>query len=222
MKNYYWDSFKTMFFEGLTYITSSSFGPLVLLKSSGSILYGAYDVLNVALSKVPDNAEESNLRLSLIFSFVGIGCILGVTVGEYFIDVKKAESIQLMCILSIGIISISSAGMGMFSSFESTCFFSLLRASGSATLYIYSSLIIQMFTDEQLLGRVTSIEYALVTLFESASALYAGIVFDVFQFSAQESCWGLFLLGSVIFCVWYYFNLNGGGLANDSVHTITV
>lgn len=139
-----WETLKTMIYDGLKYIKTSSFGLIVFMKASGAIIWGAFDVLNVAFSKLEGNVHDSNERLGLLFACTGFGCAIGPLMVDYFTDVKKPESLQIACIASIGLMAFSAMGLGYSTSFYGISFFSVTRAMGSSILWIYSSLILQV------------------------------------------------------------------------------
>jgi len=138
------NNFLSMWADGINYIRSSAFGPIVFIKTSGAIIWGAFDVLNVAFSEIPGDTQESSERLGIIFSYVGVGCIVGPLFCDNCLDLKKPESLQLLCIASLGIVTISCFGLSYFTSFFSICFFTAIRSFGSSILWIYSSLILQV------------------------------------------------------------------------------
>jgi len=210
-----WETLKTMIYDGLKYIKTSSFGLIVFMKASGAILWGAVDVLNVAFSKLEGNVHDSNERLGLLFACTGFGCAIGPLTVDYFTDVKKPESLQIACIASIGLMAFSAMGLGYSTSFYGISFFSVTRAMGSSILWIYSSLILQLFTDNDKLGRVTSIEFSLCMLAEALSALFAGVAQDDFHLSAHAISYILSVVGFSSLIMWCYFHCNGGGVVQD-------
>ena len=136
--------FTSMWLDGFSYIKTSTFGPMVFMKASGSVIWGAYDVLNVSFSQIEGDPEQSSERLGTLFFFAGLGSISAAVASDFLGDMRRVESLQLWCIASIGIISIACLGMGYFISFYAICVISTIRSFGSSLLWIYSSLILQV------------------------------------------------------------------------------
>ena len=49
-------------------------------------------------TNVPDNKAATSRRLGLIFSFIGLGCLLGPTVANFTIKADRPTTMQLICI----------------------------------------------------------------------------------------------------------------------------
>lgn len=73
-----WAQLKGMTGDVFDYLRGSFFGPLVLLKASGGIIYGGGDVLSVTFSE-PNGMNDKNspLLLGILFASVGVGCTIG-------------------------------------------------------------------------------------------------------------------------------------------------
>ena len=53
--------------EFIQFLLSCGFGALIFLKGSGSMIWGAADVLNVSFSHVDDDEAESSRRLGILY-----------------------------------------------------------------------------------------------------------------------------------------------------------
>eukprot|EP00590_Aulacoseira_subarctica_P002029 CAMPEP_0172434674 /NCGR_PEP_ID=MMETSP1064-20121228/70758_1 /TAXON_ID=202472 /ORGANISM="Aulacoseira subarctica , Strain CCAP 1002/5" /LENGTH=276 /DNA_ID=CAMNT_0013182909 /DNA_START=795 /DNA_END=1622 /DNA_ORIENTATION=- len=195
--------------EGLQYLSTCSFGLFVFLKSSAFITSGATDVLNVQLSHLADDETGDSRRLGILFAMVGIGSFIGPLIAERYVIMKQPRSILAACVVSLGILSFSFAGMGVSSSFQSICFFTAIRGMGTSTMWINSSLLLQKFSRKDMLGRVLSVELALFMLCMSLSAFLAGTLEDKTGMSPEGVCIIMACVGFFIFIGWgYYFLLD--------------
>jgi hypothetical protein len=211
-----WHQFKSMTVDGVQYLRSSFFGSLVFLKFTGGLVFGASDVLNVALSEqaLPgDFMSEPSQRLGILFSVVGTGCLVGPLIAEPFVDLERPMSLQLSCVVSFGIMAVGLYGWGFFASFWSLCVFAFIRAAGSSINWINSSLLLQKFSEPQMLGRVMAVDYALALLTESASAYVCGILVDQFGFTASQVSFSFGNFGVVCMFLWGCYHYSGHGAA---------
>jgi hypothetical protein len=209
-----WHQFKSMTVDGVIYLRSSFFGALVFVKFTGALIYGAADVLNVVLSEqqpVPGEVTDPNQRLGLLFSVVGVGCLLGPLIAEPFMDMERPSSLQLSCVVSFGVMAFGFYGWSMFTPFWSLCFFASIRAAGSSILWINSSILLQKFSEPQMLGRVVAVEVALAELTEAASAYVCGVLLDKAALTAPEVSFVFGSLGALCMLIWGWYHFSGGG-----------
>lgn len=204
---------RSMLLGGVRYLWSSFFGAVVLIKATAALVYGACDVLNVAFSE-RGNDQGMPLRLGLLFAFVGIGCLCGPLLFDRWTDMENPKGLQISCIVSMGLMASGSILMGVFNGyFWMTCCFTAVRSAGSSVLWINSSLLLQKFSLPQMLGRVSSIDYALALLSEALSAYVAGATLDGTALSpgALSICLGY--VGCFLSLCWLIYNNLGRGAA---------
>lgn len=191
-----------MITDGISYLYNSFFGVWALFKASASLVYGGFDVLNVAFAE-RGNLEGRSFRLGALFSWVGFGCWLGPVVFDRFTNMSNARTLQLSCIVSLGVfITGSSLLMGVFSQFQSVCFLSAVRAVGSSVLWIYTTLILQKYSTPNMLGRVSSIETSMALLMESLSAFVAGWLRDDVGMSPEQVSLTMGLIALLLSLMW--------------------
>eukprot|EP01025_Chloroclados_australasicus_P065942 TRINITY_DN9010_c1_g1_i2.p1 TRINITY_DN9010_c1_g1~~TRINITY_DN9010_c1_g1_i2.p1 ORF type:complete len:496 (-),score=10.81 TRINITY_DN9010_c1_g1_i2:311-1798(-) len=195
--------------EGYQYITSHGnwdIACLCWLKGTGSLIWGVADVINVSMSQLPymQQLGDSNKTLGIIFATVGFGCLIGPLIFNRLLlpNAKNwlyGSVISLVC-QSCGYLIVAAAP---------NIYWALLgvviRAVGSSVIWVYSTLIIQQRAQENMLGRVFSLELALCTLCESASVLIAGILLDSVQLSIQTTCFMVSFLGWIMVIIWGVF-----------------
>jgi MFS family permease len=203
----------SMLRELMDYLRSSPLATaMILFKSSGAILFGASDVLQVSFATVVvttttmsrdgiDDEEEvlDSQRLGWLFAAVGVGCLIGPLVVP-----EPRQHIPTI----IGGLTVLSTGFGLLAAcpqqryFWLTCFFTALRASGTAVMWVDSTIIVQEATPSQMLGRVSAVDLALAVSMEAASAVLAGRLLD-HGWSAHRIAGLLSIVGLTIALSWY-------------------
>ncbi|GMH97879.1 hypothetical protein TrVE_jg8324 [Triparma verrucosa] len=182
------DKYGSSFMGGIKYLRTASGSqllPLVFLKSFGCVLWGSADLLNVVFAK------GDEFDLGCIFASVGLGCLGGPLIMDKVRiwyknngngnDNKSFREIKFMVwssVFAIAVVATSFLGMSLNSDLTSVLFFTVFRSSGSAILWVYSSVLLQLLTDPSVLGRVVSIEFAAATTLEGASAFLAAALLD--------------------------------------------
>ena len=83
--------------------------------------------------------------------------------------------------------------------FGSLCLSTVARTIGTSIVWIASTLLIQKFTPEKLLGRVSSFDSGVAMFAEALSALVGGMLMDKEGISAEELSFVLGVLGLVFF-----------------------
>eukprot|EP00956_Cyclotella_meneghiniana_P028853 scaffold68283_cov86-Cyclotella_meneghiniana.AAC.1 len=182
-----------MMTDGFTYIRSQSWGALVFLKFCGCFIYGSADVLNVAFSeKIYTNGDSNNVaqygsseRLGILFASQGIGCIVGPVVIETVTDMEKISSLEAACVVSYLLLGLGYFGMAGIEGLVPLCVFNSVRSAGSNIIYIYSSLMLQRFCSNDMLGRVMAVDYALSTLAEGGAIIAGGMLLDNAELSPK-------------------------------------
>ena len=164
--------------DGFLYLYTSFFGALVLVKFT--ILWLCLDVVNVAFAErhaalsaansdgsvsLEQAQEKEPLYLGFLFSGVGVGCLLGPVVAERFTDIARPVTVQVACIVSIALSSVTCLVMSIPGiPFWLLCVLTGIRAIGVSTAWIDSTLLLQKFCVPQMLGRVLSIDMALALM----------------------------------------------------------
>lgn len=215
-----WEQIKGMTVDGARYLCSSFFGGIVFVKASGAILFGASDVLNVSFAERDVEAEgNASLRMGAIFAASGIGCLLGPLGADYAKgETPPASYLQLGFIGGLSFLTAGYFALGLTQNFLLICLISVFRAAGSSLLWIDSSVILQMFSAPHVLGRVMAVEYAIATLMEALSAVFAGYSQDHFDMTPQGVSLVLSAMGTVIALMWSIYHWSGRGVAGYTTH----
>ncbi|KAL7464053.1 hypothetical protein ACHAXS_006762 [Conticribra weissflogii] len=202
--------FHTMTIQGITYLRSKPWGPFVFLKFCAALIYGAADVLNVSFSERGSTddqddtllGESGSQRLGILFGFVGIGCFVGPIVADPFTDMDRSESLERMCWISFLSMAVGCYGLSRVESFGWVCVMTSVRSAGSSIVWIDSSLLLQKFSSNHMLGRVMAVDYALATLSEAFSAMAGGMLQDDVGMTAEDVSFIMAVVGLVTLVVW--------------------
>ena len=131
--------------ETFTYLFNSGFGLVIFLKASGTITWGAEDILTEAYAHIDGDEAETSRRIGDIYSSIGLGCVFGPIIANSFVvDGSKPVTVQKACIMSFAVLVIGWAGIAKAQNFGMICAFTILRSCGSAVIWVNSSLILQV------------------------------------------------------------------------------
>ena len=143
--------------EFIRYLWHSGFSLLIFLKASGCMMYGSQDVLNASFSNVEGDEAETSRRLGLIYSSIGIGYFFGpIIVNCTIVDGRKIATLQKAVLAGIVFLTVGWLGLGSSSSYSFIliCAFTSIREIGTAIIWIFSTVILQvsqyMLADVQL------------------------------------------------------------------------
>jgi hypothetical protein len=215
-----WDTLKRMNLEGLAFLGSNACGAFVLIKTSGALIYGAGDIVQVAFSEAAYGEEANNnngsstqsaVRLGYLFASSGVGCIVGPLISDYFTQMDIPASHQRACLWGLGVTAFSCFAMSVPSSFLLVCLFNAIRTAGGNVISIDSTLLVLKYTPADMLGRVTSVESILVNMSEGLMSYVCGVLMDRYDLDAQKASFGMGLIGSILLAWWVSFHLLGRG-----------
>lgn len=199
--------FFALFARGLEFLFLKEplVGACALLKGSAALAYGAVDVLNVSFSARGSESDPSktSLKLGLLFGCVGLGCILGSIITDAISDLAFPRRIARLSIGGFFFMFVALFWMSATPDmFGSLCLSTVVRTIGTSIVWIASTLLIQKFTPENLLGRVSSFDSGVAMFAEALSALVGGTLMDKEGISAEHLSFILGVLGLVFFFVW--------------------
>ena len=212
-------TFCQMVKELLTYLKSCGFGSLVLLKATGTIIFGPSDILNVSFADIAGDEVATSKRLGYLFSSLGVGYVLGPIAANYYTDTTKPKTLQLACTGSFMFMTVGWIGISQAPNFGGIAGFSMIRAFGSGILWINSTLLLQMLTRPDLLGRILALEFGLSMLTDAAAATLTGHLKDRGYTPSQLSS-GVGAVSGLFFCVWSIYHLFGCGAARKKFNKV--
>jgi predicted MFS family arabinose efflux permease len=178
---------------------------LVIMKGCGSLTWGAVDILNVKFSeKESMQVGDSSTTLGVIFATVGIGCFLGPVFLNAAVEPRPRPLLWASALAFIFLFAGSvllAAARKLYMVLAAT----LVRAVGSATLWIYSTLLLQLRCPNTILGRVSAAEMAFYTICEAVSSVYGGAAFDVLGLSLEQTTASLAVIAGFVAAGWIFY-----------------
>mmetsp|Transcript_21530 Transcript_21530/g.44895 ORF Transcript_21530/g.44895 Transcript_21530/m.44895 type:complete len:494 (-) Transcript_21530:8-1489(-) len=174
--------------------------PLVFFKAYGCIQWGAADLLNVVF------ADGNEYSLGFIFGMVGVGCLVGPIMADKAISRNQGgksgevepRKMVWSCFVAVCMVAVSFWGMSFSASLSNVLVWTFFRSAGSAVLWVYSSVLLQILVDPDVLGRVIAIEYSSAVGNEGISSFIAAFVIDELDFSVLEVCGCVGFVGTCI------------------------
>lgn len=194
------------FVAGMRYLRARPFIlGIALAKAGGALAWGAVNVMEIPLAQdVYPIGGNGSLTLGLLYFITGLGTGLGPLIVRRWIG--KEFRNQLWAILGgLVALSIGLLGLGFAPALGWVLGASLLRALGSGTIWVFSAAMLQSIVDNEYRGRVFSFEFAVMTLTQSVSVLWAGIGLDQLGLSVQDVLLWTAMLSFTITLVWAWF-----------------
>jgi MFS family permease len=205
------------FLDGLRYLRGEPYILILsLLKATGSLVWGAINVLEVdfaeevfvsdRLARALHGAGGSALVLGLIYASSGLGTGFGPLLlrrwlGDATSRLRWAITASYW-MLALGILGLATAPtLAWFSAGT------LLRTVGSGTLWVFSATILQMVVPDRVRGRVFAFEFAVLTLTQSLSITWAGLAQDTLGWSVRQVTASMGILGLAVALGWLLFQL---------------
>lgn len=208
------------FMDGLRYLWHF---PLLfaisVIKATGSFVWGAVNVLeisyadhvyplsNTALTQWLSIENGGTATLGLIYVASGLGTGLGpLLMRRWLGDTHK----RLILGISIGFFFTATGilMLGWVNTLSTFLIVTFIRTFGTGTLWVFSSVLLQIMVPDQVKGRVFGFEFAALTLTESLSVFAAGYAQDAFSFSLVRVTLIFGWLGIVVFMFWVIFFLS--------------
>jgi len=194
------------FISGLNYLRLR---PLLLgialVKAGGSLVWGAINVLEIALAndRFPINGSGT-LTLGLIYALVGIGTGLGPIVMRRITgDVPPA----LLRAIGLGFfgMTLGVLWMGLAGGLPSALGGVTLRAIGVGIFWVFSEALLLGWVEDSFRGRVLAFQWTVFTFAEVLSILFAGFALDTLAWSVQQALLAMGMMGIVVTVIWVIF-----------------
>jgi MFS family permease len=205
------------FVDGLRYLRSEPYIlVLSLTKAAGSLIWGAINVLEVdfaedilvsdGLARALRAAGGSAMVLGLIYAASGLGTGFGPLLlrrwlGDATPRLRWAITGSFWA-LAAGILALAAAPTLAWFSLAT-----LVRTTGSGTLWVFSAAILQMVVPDRVRGRVFAFEFAILTLTQSLSITWAGVAQDMLGWGPRQVTASVGVLGLVVALGWLLFQL---------------
>ena len=208
------------FVEGFRYLWREPFIlGISLVKAFGSLVWGSINVLEIAFadqvyplnnaffSEVLKVADGGTVTLGIIYVISGLGTGLGpLLMRRWLGDIPT----RLMLGISIGFFLMAGGIMwlGLAPTFGIFLGATLVRTIGTGTLWVFSAAMLQMLVPDKFRGRVFAFEFAMLTLTQSISTLFAGFAQDSIVLSVEQIAIGMGAFGLLISLLWFGFHMS--------------
>ena len=153
---------------------------LAAIKGAGAVTWGAIDVLNAVLSKLPamQALGDAPVTLGIVFATVGISSLVCPVAVNALVPARPG-ALALACAAALAAIAAGHALMGLSATIWPVLGATFVRAAGSAVVWVYSTLALQLVVPDAMLGRLAAWEMAWYTVAEAGSSLAAGLALDL-------------------------------------------
>lgn len=141
-----WERVEDMTVEGLRYIMNCTFWPLILIRTTTSLVYGGSDIINVSFAEEGHslNEAETSRRLGILYFNVGFGCLVGPLISERFTNAANPRTILKSSVIGFAIEGIGCLGVWYFTEFKYTAFFTFVRSGGSSISWVDGEVLLQV------------------------------------------------------------------------------
>jgi MFS family permease len=190
--------------ELVAYLVSNPFVFAVcFLRGSGSLLWGAADLLSIRFSNETalQRYGDKEFTLGLIYATVGLGCQAGPMIWNSITPQREYELFRVI-IISLAQMGGSYLIMMHTSHIHHILLATFIRSIASGIIYIYGSLLIQILVPSSIQGRIFTMERAVYTLSKLLSTVMSGVGFDYFAWDEYEMSLFMAFLCGVVTCVW--------------------
>ena len=177
---------------------------LASCKTTGCLVWGPADFLNVVIATSLAKASprfDADTIAGLLFGAVGVGCVVGSVVANATVAHTRPALLRAVAgaawSLAAGYAFLAAAS----TSLPGVAAASAVRSAGSAVLWSYSTLLLQLSVPDGMLERVSALEQAGVSVSRSA-AIGVAAVMDAGGASVASAAVGLTLVGSIIASWW--------------------
>jgi hypothetical protein len=210
---------ENMVVMGWKYVVTSSFWPLVFMKSTTSLVYGGSDILNVSFAEEDpfSTQEEQSKRLGILFLSVGLGCLIGPILFEPFTRIDKPRTVLNACVLSFIFQAVGCLAMGYFRPFSLTILSTIVRSAGSSVLWIDSQVLLQLAVKTDMLGRVVAVDYGFALAAEAFSAMVAGLLQDNYNVKPRAVSTIMGIEALFFFTLWSCYSAFGSGAVFQTI-----
>mmetsp|Transcript_15891 Transcript_15891/g.23068 ORF Transcript_15891/g.23068 Transcript_15891/m.23068 type:complete len:258 (+) Transcript_15891:1-774(+) len=160
------------------------------------------------------------MNLSWLYLTLGLGSFVGpATSSSMNGQASRLVDFQLAGIIGLFINFIGNAGMGASSAFYNTlfavCLFNICRASGGKIVSVNSRILLQRFPEDEMLGRVMSLDYVQFSVTAALGATTAGLLRDVGMFDAANSIFIISCGLAIVSLYWICYHYDGQGAASN-------
>lgn len=205
------------FIDGFRYLWARPYLLILsLIKATGSLVWGAVNVLEISfadhvfpLTMFPLAAalrleDGGTASLGLIYLVSGLGTGLGPLFMRRALGSRPPRLI-LGSAIGIVLVAIGIWGLAAAPSFGLFLLATFVRTVGSGTMWVFSAVLLQIVVPDRYRGRVFAFEFAMLTLTQSISTLLAGVLQDSPEWGLQPAAMLFSGLGAIFSVIWISF-----------------
>lgn len=201
------DQEKIAFSDGLRFLWLRPFIlTLVFVKAGGSLAWGAINVLEISYaSDVFPIGGDGATTLGLIYFVTGIGTGLGPIVIRHWLG-DAPQRLRLGITLGYLLLTLGIAMLALAPTFPLYLLGTLTRTVGTGSLWVFASALLYLLLPDEVRGRVFAFEFALLTLTQSISTLWAGVALDKVGLTLQQTTLTMALVSAFVMGLWIWAN----------------
>ncbi|MFZ0547259.1 MAG: MFS transporter [Candidatus Promineifilaceae bacterium] len=208
------------FLEGLRYLRGQPFIlGLALVKAAGSLAWGAFDVVQVTyaeeifplkgswITNLFPQMDAGTATLGLAYAVIGLGTGFGPLVLRRLLG---DEPVRLRWAITAGFVLLILGAIWLSVADSMSAFFgaTLIRTVGTGTIWVFSAAMLQMIVPDRVRGRVFAFEFAMLTLTQSISTIWAGLIGqDRLGFDVRQIALSMSVVATVMALLWLIFHL---------------
>ena len=189
---------------------------LSLTKATGSLVWGAINVLEISfaenifpltlfpLAAVLRVEDGGTATLGIIYVISGLGTGLGPLFMRRVLG-SRPPRLVLGAAIGMALVAVGIWGLGVAPTFGLFLVATFVRTVGSGTMWVFSAVLLQIVVPDRYRGRVFAFEFAMLTLTQSGSILLAGLLQDSPQWSLHQATLLFSGLGIVFSFMWATF-----------------
>jgi hypothetical protein len=208
------------FLDGLRYLQGRPFIlGLAFVKAAGSLAWGAINVVEITYAEeifplqsswVTDlfpNIDGGTATLGIVYVVSGLGTGLGPLLLRRWLG-DAPMRLRWAISAGFGMLILGTAWLSVAGSLASFSGATLVRTIGSGTIWVFSAAMLQMIVPDRVRGRVFAFEFAMLTLTQSISTLWAGLIGqDRLGLDVRQIALSMSGVAAVMAFLWLVFHL---------------
>jgi MFS family permease len=180
---------------------------LALVKAGGSLAWGAINVLEIRYANdvFPIDGDGAT-TLGIIYFVTGIGTGLGPIFIRHWLGDAQPR-LRLGITLGFFLLTFGIATLAFAPTFPIYLGGTLIRTVGTGALWVFASALMYLLLPDELRGRVFGFEFAMLTLTQSMSVLWAGVALDSFGLTLKQTTLSMALVAAIVTGLWLIVNV---------------
>ncbi len=208
------------FLDGLRYLRGQPFIlGLALVKAAGSLAWGAINVIEItyaeeifplqstALTNLFPNIDNGTATLGIVYVISGLGTGLGPLLLRRWLG-DAPMRLRWAISAGFGMLILGSFWLGVAPTLNTFSAATLIRTIGTGTIWVFSAALLQTIVPDRVRGRVFAFEFAMLTLAQSISTIWAGFGQDTLGLTVRQIAMSMGVVSAVMTILWLWFHLS--------------